>query len=240
MNKKTILVISFFIFSASLLLTRGSLAQADKFVKFRKEMIGTQIKKRGIKDKEVIQAMLEVERHLFVPEYIRAHAYKDSALPIGEGQTISQPYIVALMTEALELKPTDKVLEIGTGSGYQAAILAKIAREVYTIEILPKLAERSRELLNKLGYKNIFVKSGDGFLGWPQESPFDAIIVTCAVDKIPEPLIEQLAEGGRIVLPLGKAGYQELTLARKKDNKIEKSFIGGCIFVPMTGAHVNK
>jgi protein-L-isoaspartate(D-aspartate) O-methyltransferase len=215
-------------------------ASPDRFLHFRKQMVIEQIKNRGIKDKNVLDAMLKVERHLFVPTYIRAHAYQDSALPIGEGQTISQPYIVAVMTEALELKGSDRVLEIGTGSGYQAAILAEIAKEVYTIEIIPTLAKRAKKLLDKLGYKNIHVKLGDGYLGWPDNAPFDAIIVTCATDKIPNALIEQLADGGRMVIPLGGYGYQELTLIKKKDNRIEKSFITGCIFVPMTGQHISK
>jgi len=145
-----------------------------------------------------------------------------------------------LMTEALELRPADRVLEIGAGSGYQAAILAEISQEVYTIEILDTLCKRSEDLLKKLGYKNIFVKCADGFLGWPEKSPFDAIIITCAVDKIPQPLIDQLAEGGRMVLPLGNPGYQELTLVLKKGEKAEQSFITNCIFVPMTGKQVDK
>lgn len=240
MHNKIILKVILVICAIYLCFNYCLFAETDKFSFFRKEMVANQIKKRGIKDKEVLSAMLKIERHLFVPEYIRSHAYKDTALPIGEGQTISQPYIVALMTETLNLKDTDKVLEVGTGSGYQAAILAEIAKEIYTIEIVPALAKRSEELLKKLGYENIHVKCGDGYLGWPEESPFDAIIITCAVDKIPEPLIAQLAEGGRMVVPLGGMGYQELSLIQKKNNKIEKSFITGCIFVPMTGKHTTK
>jgi protein-L-isoaspartate(D-aspartate) O-methyltransferase len=205
----------------------------DDFFEKRKNMVESQIKARGIKDERVIEAMLKVERHLFVPQNLRDSAYEDFPLPIGEGQTISQPYIVALMTEVLNLKPNDKVLEIGTGSGYQAAVLAEIAKEVYTIEILPKLAERAAELLKDLGYKNIKVKCGDGYLGWPEYAPFDCIIVTCAPDHIPQPLIEQLKEGGRMVIPVGERFYQELILIEKKEGKIEKRSIIPVLFVPM-------
>ncbi|MFH1655245.1 MAG: protein-L-isoaspartate(D-aspartate) O-methyltransferase [Candidatus Omnitrophota bacterium] len=232
-------VAAFFLAINLILLLRFSFAEEiDQYFKQRRVMVDQQIKARGIKDPGVLKAMLKVERHLFLPLAYRRFAYVDSALPIGEDQTISQPYIVALMTEALMLKDTDKVLEIGTGSGYQAAILAEIAKEVYTIEIIPKLAKTAGWRLKESGYENIHVKCGDGYLGWPEESPFDAIIVTCSVDEIPEPLIEQLAEGGRLVIPLGGYGYQKLSLIEKKDNKIEKSFISGCVFVPMTGEHV--
>lgn len=196
-------------------------------------MVETQIIARGIKDKRVISAMLKIERHLFVPENLREFAYEDYPLPIGENQTISQPYIVALMTEVLNLKREDKVLEIGTGSGYQAAILAEIAKEVYTIEILAKLAERAEKLLKDLGYKNIKVRCGDGYLGWKEFSPFDCIIVTCAPEDIPQPLIEQLAQDGRIVIPIGERFYQELVLIEKRKGKIEKKSIIPVLFVPM-------
>jgi protein-L-isoaspartate(D-aspartate) O-methyltransferase len=211
--------------------------EIDQYFQQRQAMVTQQIEARGIKDKLVLEAMRKVKRDFFLPLFYRRFAYVDSALPIGEGQTISQPYIVALMTEALKLKTTDKVLEIGTGSGYQAAILAEIAKKVYTIEIICKLAKAAEKRLNELGYNNIQVKCADGYLGWPDEAPFDAIIVTCSIDKIPEPLIEQLAEGGRMVIPLGGYGYQELTLIEKENNKIKKSFISGCVFVPMTGEH---
>lgn len=196
-------------------------------------MVESQIILRGIKDKKVIEAMLKVERHLFVPQDLRDFAYEDRPLPIGEGQTISQPYIVALMTEVLNLKPTDKVLEIGTGSGYQAAILAEIAKEVYTIEIIESLGKRAEKLLKELGYKNIKVKIGDGYLGWEEFSPFDCIIVTCAPDHIPQPLIDQLVEGGRMVIPVGERFYQELVLIEKREGKIEKKGIIPVLFVPM-------
>jgi len=237
--KLVILIAIFLIATNYFLLQRFSLAEEiDKYLKLREAMVSQQIEARGIKDPRVLKAMLKVKRHLFLPAAYRRFAYVDSALPIEENQTISQPYIVALMTEALMLKKTDKVLEIGTGSGYQAAILAEIAKEIYTIEIICKLAKRAEELLNKLEYKNIHVKCADGFLGWPEYAPFDTIIVTCSVDKVPEPLIEQLAEGGRLVIPLGGYGYQELTLIQKINGKIKKSFISGCTFVPMTGEHV--
>ena len=220
-----------FLFFLIFLFTINSFAE-DNFYKERKEMVYNQIIKRGIKDKRVINAMLKVKRHLFVPKNLRKHAYKDGPLPIGENQTISQPYIVALMTELLELKETDKVLEIGTGSGYQAAILAEIAKEVYTIEIIPKLKERAEKLLNDLGYKNIKVKLGDGYLGWEEHAPFDCIIITCATKDIPPPLVSQLKEGGRMVLPLGE-DYQELVLVKKVNGKLEKRSIIPVIFVPM-------
>jgi protein-L-isoaspartate(D-aspartate) O-methyltransferase len=178
----------------------------------REGMVEAQIKARGVKEPRVLAAMLKVERHLFVPKDLRPTAYSDQPLPIGESQTISQPYIVALMTELLDLKGEEKVLEVGTGSGYQAAILAELAKEVYTIEIIDKLATSAEKLLLDLGYRNIKVKAGDGYLGWPEAAPFDAIIVTCAPDHIPKPLMDQLKEGGRMVIPVG-----EFTQELKKD-----------------------
>lgn len=168
-------------------------ADNENFNFLRKKMVETQIIARGVKDKRVLEAMLKVERHKFVPFKLQKYAYEDYPLEIGEGQTISQPYIVAFMTELLELKGNEKVLEIGTGSGYQAAILAELCKEVYTIEIIPLLAENAQKLLKKLGYKNIKVKIGDGFYGWEEYAPFDGIIVTCAPSDIPKPLIDQLA-----------------------------------------------
>ena len=210
------------------------IAYADEadFANKRHAMVKDQIQARGIKDERVLQVMRKVARHKFVPFALRIFAYGDSPLPIGEGQTISQPYIVALMTELLELKGDERVLEIGTGSGYQAAILAELAREVYTIEILPSLAKTSEKLLNNLGYKNIKVKCGDGYLGWPEYAPFDGIIVTCAPDKVPQPLIKQLKEGGRLVIPVG-THYQELKLLRKVKGEIETKSIIPVRFVPM-------
>src|SRR5512139_2525652 len=175
----------------------------EDFKVMREKMVETQIKARGVKDPRVLSAMLKVERHRFVPRDLQTSAYSDQPLPIGEGQTISQPYIVALMTELLELKGEEKVLEVGTGSGYQAAILAELAEEVYTIEIVESLATSARKTLLELGFKNIKVKAGDGYLGWPEVSPFDVIIVTAAPDHVPQPLIDQLKDGGRLVIPVG-------------------------------------
>ncbi len=209
------------------------------FKAMREKMVESQIKARGVKDPRVLSALLKVERHRFVPEEYLGSAYSDQPLPIGEGQTISQPYIVALMTELLELKGNEKVLEIGTGSGYQAAVLAELAKEVYTIEIIEPLASTARNRLLELGYRNIKVKAGDGYLGWPEAAPFDAIIITCAPDHIPEPLVEQLKEGGRMVLPVG-AHAQELKKIVKRSGKIETTDIIPVVFVPMTGDAVKK
>jgi len=205
----------------------------------REAMVETQIKARGVKDPRVLSAMLKVERHLFVPKNLHSTAYSDQPLPIGEGQTISQPYIVALMTELMDLKGEEKVLEVGTGSGYQAAILAELAKEVYTIEIIEKLATSAERLLLDLGYKNIKVKAGDGYLGWPEAAPFDAIIVTCAPDHIPKPLIAQLKEGGRMVIPVGES-TQELKRIVKRSGKLQTTDVIPVLFVPMTGEGVKK
>ena len=209
------------------------------FKAMRERMVETQIKARGVKDPRVLYAMLKVERHLFVPKDLQTSAYADQPLPIGEGQTISQPYIVALMTEFLELKGGEKVLEIGTGSGYQAAVLAELVKEVYTIEIIETLANSAKKLLLQLGYQTIMVKAGDGYLGWPEVAPFDAIIVTAAPDHIPKPLIEQLKEGGRMVVPVGTYS-QELKKIVKHGGKIEEKDILPVIFVPMTGEGVKQ
>jgi protein-L-isoaspartate(D-aspartate) O-methyltransferase len=209
------------------------------FDTMRERMVETQIKARGIKDTRVLSAMLKVNRHLFVPKEYQNSAYSDQPLPIGEGQTISQPYIVALMTELLELKGDEKVLEVGTGSGYQAAILAELAKEVYSIEIIESLASKAKNRLLELGYQNIKVKAGDGYLGWPEVAPFDAIIITCAPDHIPNPLLEQLKEGGRMVLPVAGDG-QQLKKIVKRLGKIESTDITPVIFVPMTGEGVKK
>ncbi len=202
------------------------------FEERRKMMVDEQIIPRGVKDSHAINAMLKVPRHLFVPDGLKNIAYEDRPLPIGHGQTISQPYIVAFMTEALGLKKQDKVLEIGTGSGYQAAILAEIVREVYTIEIIPPLAEEAKRKLDELGYRNITVKCGDGYLGWKEKAPFDAIIVTAAPEKIPQMLVEQLKEGGQMVVPIG-AFFQELYLITKTKDGIEKKPLIPVRFVPM-------
>lgn len=217
----------------------SELALKGDYRSMREKMVETQIKARGIKDERVLSSMLKVERHLFVPKEYQDLAYSDQPLPIGDGQTISQPYIVALMTELLELKGDERVLEIGTGSGYQAAILGELAKEVYTIEIIEGLASSARKRLIELGYKNIQVKTGDGYRGWPEVAPFDAIIVTAAPDHIPKPLLEQLKEGGRMVIPVG--GYsQELKKIVKRSGRVETTDVIPVIFVPMTGEGVKR
>ncbi len=178
-------------------------AQADPYAAARQAMVADQIQREGISDPGVLQAMRDVPRHAFVPAGVRSRAYEPRPLPIGEGQTISQPYIVAFMTEILRLKPTDRVLEVGTGSGYQAAIASKIAREVYSVEIFESLASASAKTLSGLGFRNVQVRQGDGYYGWEEKAPFDAIIVTCAGGHIPPPLLRQLANGGRMVMPVG-------------------------------------
>ncbi|MGC9108915.1 MAG: protein-L-isoaspartate(D-aspartate) O-methyltransferase [Caldimicrobium sp.] len=203
----------------------------------RERMVETQIKARGIKDERVLKAMLKVPRHLFVPSSLRDQAYGDFPLPIGEGQTISQPYIVALMTEALELKGKERVLEIGTGSGYQTAILAELATWVYTIEKYSILQEKAKAILFELGYKNISFKIGDGTLGWQEAAPFDAIIVTAAAPQIPLPLIEQLAEGGRIVIPVGDEFSQVLVKGIKKGETLHTKSLEPVRFVKLVGEY---
>jgi len=206
--------------------------EMDDFTAKRERMVEDQIERRGIKDQSVLKAMKEVKRHLFVPSRLQSSAYVDNPLPIGLGQTISQPYIVAYMSEAVRLKADDKVLEIGTGSGYQAAVLGEIVKEVYTIEILKPLAESAEKLLKELGYKNIFVKHGDGYKGWKEHAPFDAIVVTAAPENVPENLVEQLAVGGRMIVPVGSF-YQELYLITKTERGVEKKAILPVRFVPM-------
>ena len=201
----------------------------------RSAMVEQQIEARGISDPATLAALRTVPRHEFLPMRLRSEAYADYPLPIGHGQTISQPFIVAFMTEAIRPQPGERILEIGAGSGYQAAILAQMGAEVYTIEIVEPLAEMARQTLERLGYKNARVKSGDGFRGWPEHAPFDAIIVTCAPDKIPAPLVEQLRDGGRMIIPVGSGMNQELVLLRKKGDKIEKQSVLPVRFVPMTG-----
>ena len=213
-------------------------SEEDVFAMERERMVKFQIEERGIDDKRVIEAMKKVPRHEFVPpEYVH-QAYEDHPLPIGYGQTISQPYIVAVMTELLRLTPDSKVLEIGTGSGYQAAILAELVKEVYTVEIIPELCEQAKRRLARLGYKNVYVKCGDGYYGWKEHAPYDAIIVTCAPDHIPQPLVDQLADGGRMVIPVGPpGGYQVLWLVERQGDKVTSERIMGVAFVPLTGRH---
>lgn len=211
---------------------RKSMNNIDEFFQKRLQMVETQLKSRDIVDQKVLDAMLKVERHKFVPKEYQHLAYIDEPLPIGAGQTISQPYIVALMTQLLELKENDKVLEIGTGSGYQAAIIAELCREVYTIEIIPELAQKAEKLLKELGYTNISVKIGDGYYGWPEHAPFDKIIVTCAPEEIPQMLVEQLKDGGKMVLPVGDI-FQELVVVEKQKGVITKRNVIPVRFVPM-------
>lgn len=200
----------------------------------RDTMVEIQLRSRGIQDERVLEVMGLVPREEFVPEEQRPHAYEDRPLPIGEDQTISQPYIVALMTELLDIERGDKVLEIGTGSGYQAAILAELTPHVYTIEILPTLAERAAQTLKRLGYDSVEVKTGDGYLGWPEHAPFDGIIVTCAPEDVPQPLQDQLAEGGRMVIPVGsQATYQRLYVLTKEQGELKQREVIPVRFVPM-------
>jgi protein-L-isoaspartate(D-aspartate) O-methyltransferase len=215
----------------------ASAADADVLAAARKRMVREQLSSpgRSITNSRVLAAMDKVPRHEFVPERLRALAYDDSPLPIGHGQTISQPYIVAFMTEKLEPRPTDKVLEIGTGSGYQAAVLAELVKEVYTIEIIEPLAKRAEADLKRLSYTNVHVRAGDGYKGWPEAAPFDAIIVTCAPEKVPQPLIDQLKDGGRMIIPVGELDNQELVLLTKRGNQLEKRAVLPVRFVPMTG-----
>jgi protein-L-isoaspartate(D-aspartate) O-methyltransferase len=209
----------------------------DAFRKLREEMVETQLVSRGITDRLVLDAMRKVPRHKFIPKDLEASAYNDGALPIGNGQTISQPYMVAIMTEKLGLSGGEKVLEIGTGSGYQSALLAEIAKEVYSIEVVPSLAERSNKMLKELGYKNITVTSGDGTLGLPNKAPFDGIIVTAGAPFIPKPLTDQLSDGGRLVIPVGDAFSQTLTIVTKRGDKFEVERSIGCVFVPLVGKY---
>jgi protein-L-isoaspartate(D-aspartate) O-methyltransferase len=203
----------------------------------RERMVKNQLIPRGIADENVLRAMGKVQRHFFVEEALVGEAYNDHPLPIGHKQTISQPYIVALMTEALELTGKEKVLEIGTGSGYQTAILAELADSVYTVERIEPLLEKSKDLLQSLGYKNIYFKAYDGTLGWEDFAPFDAIIVTAGAPKVPDPLLKQLADGGRMIIPIGNKYSQDLIkVTRVKDRFVEEN-LGGCRFVDLIGEH---
>jgi protein-L-isoaspartate(D-aspartate) O-methyltransferase len=211
------------------------LPQQDPYKAMREQMVKNQIEARGIIDQDLLEAMRKVPRHLLVPESQKEYAYEDRPLPIGEGQTISQPYIVAFMTDLISPKKYMKVLEIGTGSGYQAAVLAEMMEEVFTIEIVEKLGIQAKKDLDKLGYSNIHTRIGDGYQGWPEQSPFDAIIVTAAAEKVPQPLIDQLQEGGKMVIPIGMAGQvQELMLLEKTKGKIKTTNFGAVRFVPFT------
>jgi protein-L-isoaspartate(D-aspartate) O-methyltransferase len=205
------------------------------FQKLRDIMIDSQLVPRGIRDKRVIDAMRKVPRHLFMDGSLWYKAYDDMALPVGEGQTISQPYMVAVMTELLGLSGNEKTLEVGTGSGYQAAILAELSGEVYSIERIKSLSEKAGETLNSLGYTNIHLKVGDGTLGWPEAAPFDRILITAGAPEIPHPLIEQLSEGGTIIAPVGDRFSQQLVKITKQEGRLNKEYQTSCVFVPLVG-----
>ncbi|HWR57401.1 MAG TPA: protein-L-isoaspartate(D-aspartate) O-methyltransferase [Thermodesulfovibrionales bacterium] len=200
-------------------------------------MVESQLIPRGIKDKRVLDAMRKVPRHLFMDEAQQYRAYEDMALPAGEGQTISQPYMVAVMTQLLGLEGTEKVLEIGTGSGYQAAVLAEVAGEVYSIERFQAMSDRAKEVIKGLGYENVHLKTGDGTLGWPEESPFDRIMITAGAPDVPHPLIEQLSEGGYIVAPIGDRLSQQLVKIKKQKGELSREYHTACVFVPLVGKH---
>jgi protein-L-isoaspartate(D-aspartate) O-methyltransferase len=231
------------IFFGLVLLTMGvflimgeARSENAKFSRARNLMVTQQIITRGITDAKVLHAMGNVGRHQFVPRGLQDHAYADQPLPIGEGQTISQPYIVALMTASLQLTGNERILEIGTGSGYQAAILAEIVKEVYTIEIKETLFQKATHVLQTLKYTNVSTRHGDGYFGWKEAAPFDGIMITAAVDHIPAPLLKQLKNGGRLILPLGNPfSYQNLVLVTKKDEDYTVKQITGVLFVPLTG-----
>jgi protein-L-isoaspartate(D-aspartate) O-methyltransferase len=206
---------------------------AGEFAVQRQRMVEQQLKPRGINDERVLATMAKVPREEFVPADVRPSAYEDGPLPIGYDQTISQPYIVAFMTEQLRPKQTDRVLEIGSGSGYQAAILGELVAEIYTIEIVEPLAKSAEATLQRLGYNNVHIKVGDGYKGWPEEAPFDAIIVTCAPEKVPQPLTDQLKDGGRMIIPVGERFAQQLYLLEKKNGQLKESVTLPVRFVPM-------
>ena len=220
--------------AAGTALGRNQTADPDGYALARQKMVREQLVARGIQDTRVLEAMGSVPRHEFVPTNRREHAYEDRPLPIGHEQTISQPYMVAVMSELAELKPGEKVLEVGTGSGYQAALLAALGGEVYSIEIVKPLAEQARATLERLGFENVQVRHGDGYRGWPEHAPFDAIVVTAAPAHVPEPLVEQLAVGGRLVIPVGR-GVQDLMVISKDADGTRRERLFGVRFVPMTG-----
>jgi protein-L-isoaspartate(D-aspartate) O-methyltransferase len=219
------------------IITEAMKKESIKYERQREEMVRSQIEARGIKEPKVLSAFREVPRHLFVSEALSDQAYGDYPLPIGEQQTISQPYIVAEMTQALELGDNDRVLEIGTGSGYQAAILAQIVYRVYSVERIRSLYLKARSLFDKLHYHNIVTKYADGTKGWQEESPFDAIVVTAGAPEIPNVLVEQLVEGGRLVVPVGNQHTQELVKIYREEKNIQQTNLGGCRFVKLVGEH---
>lgn len=210
--------------------------KADEFQPARDRMVQRHLAERGIKDPKVLEAFRTVPRHLYVPPEARRLSYEDESIPIGEKQTITPPFDVAFMTQALKLKPTDRVYEVGTGSGYQASILSRIAKDVYSVEIHGPLSERATKLIKELGYNNVHTRVGDGYEGWPEAAPFDAVIVTCAPEKIPQPLVDQLKDGGRLVIPLGTRYKQAVYYYEKHDGKLSKpEKLLPTLFVPMTG-----
>jgi len=211
--------------------------ESNDYAPHRAEMIEKQLRRRGIEDRGVLAAMLAVPRHEFVSQELRDRAYEDNALPIGSGQTISQPYIVAAMSSALRLQPADRALEIGTGTGYQAAVLSVLAKEVFTIERRPELASAASQKLTSLGYHNVHVHCGDGTLGLPEFAPFDAILVAAAAPAAPQPLLAQLADGGRMIIPVGGEDNQELRLIEKRAGAFSTKILEGCRFVPLVGHH---
>ena len=232
-----------FLWIAVLLISVGchpAQTQLADFPAQRERMVKEQIVMRGVVEERVLAAMRKVPREEFVPAEFRAESYTDRPLPIGYDQTISQPFIVAFMTEELRPQPIDRILEIGTGSGYQAAILAELVAEVYSIEIIEPLAKNAEATLQRLGYKNVHVKAGDGYKGWPEHAPFDSIIVTCAPERVPQPLIDQLKEGGRMIIPVGAKFAQELYLLEKKNGRLDQSAILPVRFVPMAGEGAQK
>lgn len=238
MVRQTFVVMNAFalgVMLTNLVLAQPGLPPFNSYEGAREQLINEILIPGGVTDSAVLSAIRNTPRHEFVAEKHRPEAYFDRALPIGSSQTISSPYIVAIMTQELKVKPEHKVLEIGTGSGYQAAVLSPLVKEVYSIEIVPELGNHAKKVLNSLGYKNVFTKVGDGFLGWPEHAPFDRIIVTCSPEDVPQPLIDQLAPDGLIVVPVGERYQQMLYLMRKKDGKLEKEALRPTLFVPMTG-----
>ncbi|MGE5602063.1 MAG: protein-L-isoaspartate(D-aspartate) O-methyltransferase [Nitrososphaerales archaeon] len=216
----------------------GGASEDSAYTAAREKMVTEQIAGRGVKDTSVLDAMRRIPRHRFVPDEYQSASYEDHPLPIGYGQTISQPYIVGLMSEAVGVKPDQKVLEIGTGSGYQAAVLAEMGADVYTVEIIPELAKQASDRLAKMGYKGIHVENRDGYYGWEEHGPYDAILVTAAPDHMPQPLASQLKEGGRLVVPIGPQGaIQTLWLFEKKGGELQATNLGDVSFVPLTGTH---
>lgn len=239
MKKSFLAVLILFLFPVFFL--AAAPGDTPKTKRAREKMVNYQIRLRGISNHSVLSAMTIVARHRFVPEALINQAYDDHPLPIGQGQTISQPYIVALMTESLQLKGGERVLEIGTGSGYQAAVLAKVAKEVYTIEIKEKLFKKARKLLQSMNVNNAHIRHGDGYFGWAEAAPFDCIMITAAIDHIPPPLLKQLKNRGRLILPLGNPfSYQNLSLVTKTNDNYSVRQITGVLFVPMTGHALSR